>query len=183
MLLLYPSPHFFSFLKKNCLATPCGMQNLVAWAGIEPMPALQWKRGILTTGPPGKFLLFLTGSFQIPALWMLSHAWTAVILAHLGFRTFPSSQQSPPTPTPGNHSSVVHYYGFVFLKVSYKWVIPFETGFFHSPIMPLRSSQVIVLSAICSFLLWVVLVSYCLLILWTMQCLRHARECQPENVL
>ena len=56
---------FFIYLLKKILfiylAAPglsCGMWDLVPWPGIEPKPP-DWERGILTTGPPGKSLVYL----------------------------------------------------------------------------------------------------------------------------
>ena len=40
----------------------CGI--LVSWPGIEPVPPVHWKHGVLTTGPPGKSLFY----FFIPSV-------------------------------------------------------------------------------------------------------------------
>ena len=58
-----PPPSYTSVLLPWVFFWPYSMQILIPQPGIEPAHPLQWKRGVLTTGPPGKSLAFLDTVF------------------------------------------------------------------------------------------------------------------------
>ena len=75
---------FLQFFFFFFLASPSGLRIFVPQPGMEPKPR-QWKRWVLTTGPPGNSLsYFFSKSFTVLNLHL--SLWS--ILSKLGFMQF-----------------------------------------------------------------------------------------------
>ena len=77
---------------------------LFSWPGIRPIPVPQWKGGVLTTEPPGWFLLINSWSVFLSVPWTLKQMYSFQIFSeymHVPHTsTIYNSQDIEATPLP-----------------------------------------------------------------------------------